>query len=341
MSKRLAGRFGYPKQHPFSVTLHPDKLDEPRHWKKPRRVFVGSMTDLFHPDVPFDFLERMWDVMWQCPQHTFLILTKRPKRLVKFIRQRACRRAFDWTDLGRSALAPEECIHFDDLVSRNQCGWFGDGDWQCLCPANNSCGEEESCSESSCPIAYEVYDRPTLERIGVAKEREEEFDKDGYLESGSGWMELHTRPRHAFAGNCWFGITAENQAQYIKRMREFRQLRWECPKETILFASLEPLLAPLDFAMPYWPESTSPEGWNPLTDTHKFQSGSTVIERRYLDWVIVGAETGPGKRRMAPEWARGVRDQCRKADVPFFLKKLTNQLTLDGAVPREFPEAAK
>ena len=53
MSKRLAGRCGYPADDPFRVTLHPERLDEPLKWKKPRRVFVCSMGDLFHPDVPF------------------------------------------------------------------------------------------------------------------------------------------------------------------------------------------------------------------------------------------------------------------------------------------------
>ena len=47
MSKRLAGRCGYPKENPFAVTLHPDKLDQPLKWKKPRMIFVCSMGDLF------------------------------------------------------------------------------------------------------------------------------------------------------------------------------------------------------------------------------------------------------------------------------------------------------
>ena len=54
MSKRLAGRFGYPAEpNNFDVTFHPDKLKDPLKWKKPQRVFVCSMSDLFHEDVPF------------------------------------------------------------------------------------------------------------------------------------------------------------------------------------------------------------------------------------------------------------------------------------------------
>lgn len=57
-----------------------DRLDEPRRWKRPRRVFVNSMSDLFHPLVPDDFVRRVFDVIAACPRHTFQVLTKRPER---------------------------------------------------------------------------------------------------------------------------------------------------------------------------------------------------------------------------------------------------------------------
>jgi protein gp37 len=79
MAKRLAGRFGYPEQPDhFKVTLHPDKLDQPYKWKKPRMIFVCSMGDLFHFDVPDDYIEEIVDVIIDNPQHIFQILTKRP-----------------------------------------------------------------------------------------------------------------------------------------------------------------------------------------------------------------------------------------------------------------------
>lgn len=67
----------------FGVTTHPDALRLPMEWKKPRRVFVNSMSDLFHPDVPTAFIASVFDVMAQCPQHTFQVLTKRPKRMAQ------------------------------------------------------------------------------------------------------------------------------------------------------------------------------------------------------------------------------------------------------------------
>lgn len=65
----------------FGLTLHPDRLDQPHRWKRPRMIFVNSMSDLFHEDVPPWFIGEVFRVMRDCPQHTFQILTKRPERM--------------------------------------------------------------------------------------------------------------------------------------------------------------------------------------------------------------------------------------------------------------------
>lgn len=78
MARRLAGRVGYPEApHHFDVTLHPERLDQPFRWKKPRRVFVCSMSDLFHRDVPGYFLAHVFNIMLRTPRHTYQVLTKR------------------------------------------------------------------------------------------------------------------------------------------------------------------------------------------------------------------------------------------------------------------------
>jgi protein gp37 len=69
----------------FGLTLHPDRVDQPRRWRRPRVVFVNSMSDLFHKDVPTEFIGRVFDVMRDCPQHTFQVLTKRPKRMSRVL----------------------------------------------------------------------------------------------------------------------------------------------------------------------------------------------------------------------------------------------------------------
>ncbi len=65
----------------FGLTVHPDALDAPLHWRKPRKVFVNSMSDLFHTDVPDGFIAAVFDTMADCDQHTFQVLTKRPQRM--------------------------------------------------------------------------------------------------------------------------------------------------------------------------------------------------------------------------------------------------------------------
>ena len=69
----------------FGVTLHPDKLEEPLHWKKPKRIFVNSMSDLFHEDIPNAYIDRIFAVMALCPQHTFQVLTKRIERALLYL----------------------------------------------------------------------------------------------------------------------------------------------------------------------------------------------------------------------------------------------------------------
>jgi protein gp37 len=66
------------------VRLHPEVLAEPFRYKKPKRIFVCSMSDLFHPDVPFEFIDQVFAVMALCPQHTFQVLTKRPERMAQY-----------------------------------------------------------------------------------------------------------------------------------------------------------------------------------------------------------------------------------------------------------------
>jgi len=63
----------------------PKVLDQPLRWRKPRRIFVNSMSDLFHEDVPFEFVAQVFWTMWNAPQHIFQILTKRPERMREFI----------------------------------------------------------------------------------------------------------------------------------------------------------------------------------------------------------------------------------------------------------------
>ena len=85
MANRLRGRYGYPADDPFRVTFHPERLKEPLRWQKPSRIFVVSMGDLFHEDVPWKDIDTIFWIIYQCKQHTFLILTKRPERMLYYM----------------------------------------------------------------------------------------------------------------------------------------------------------------------------------------------------------------------------------------------------------------
>lgn len=81
MAKRLEA-MGSPRYKAgFRLTLHDDLIDLPKRWKTPRLVFVNSMSDLFHPDVPVEFIQRVFQSMQESPQHQFQVLTKRAERL--------------------------------------------------------------------------------------------------------------------------------------------------------------------------------------------------------------------------------------------------------------------
>ncbi|NJN73960.1 MAG: phage Gp37/Gp68 family protein [Limnothrix sp. RL_2_0] len=75
----------FPKNFPngFDLTIHPDRLAQPKSWRTPSRIFVNSMSDLFHEDVPLDFICQVFSVIHSTPWHIYQILTKRPERMLE------------------------------------------------------------------------------------------------------------------------------------------------------------------------------------------------------------------------------------------------------------------
>ncbi len=80
-AERWRGIAGHPYEQGFDLRLVPAKLDEPLQWKRPRRIFVNSMSDLYHEDVPLEFIRRVFETMERAHWHSFQILTKRSGRL--------------------------------------------------------------------------------------------------------------------------------------------------------------------------------------------------------------------------------------------------------------------
>lgn len=181
-AERMAERLhamGQPNyRNGFDLTLQPQMLELPLRWRTPQTIFVNSMSDLFHDDVPLTYIQSVFDVMRRAHWHRFQVLTKRASRL-------------------------------------------------------------------------------------AALDREMEW-----------------------APNIWMGVSVES-AKYVDRIDDLRRTRAH-----VRFLSLEPLLGPLH-----------------------------GLDLRGIHWAIVGGESGPKARPMDAEWAINLRDQCRRARVPFFFKQ--------------------
>jgi protein gp37 len=87
-SERFRGTVGHPFERGFDLTLRPERLDQPLRWRAPRMIFVNSMSDLFHKEIPREFIERVFETMEAAFWHTFQVLTKRSSLMRDFLRKR-------------------------------------------------------------------------------------------------------------------------------------------------------------------------------------------------------------------------------------------------------------
>ncbi len=87
-SERFRGVEGHPFQNRFDLTLRVDRVEQPLGWKKSKMIFVNSMSDLFHKNIPLEFIEQVFVTMEQADWHVFQVLTKRSSLMKKFINER-------------------------------------------------------------------------------------------------------------------------------------------------------------------------------------------------------------------------------------------------------------
>ena len=91
-AERIAERFrdipGHPFERGFDLTLRPERLSQPFSWRRPRRVFVNSMSDLFHKKIPKEFIDRVFDTMEAADRHIFQVLTKRSSLMKNYLQHR-------------------------------------------------------------------------------------------------------------------------------------------------------------------------------------------------------------------------------------------------------------
>ena len=87
-SERFRGVKGHPFENGFDLTLRPARLEQPLHWRQPRKIFVNSMSDLFHKDIPEAFIGQVFDTMEKADWHQYQVLTKRSSLMMKFLKKR-------------------------------------------------------------------------------------------------------------------------------------------------------------------------------------------------------------------------------------------------------------
>jgi protein gp37 len=116
MTRRLQA-MGSPKYRSgFEVALHPDELHVPHRWRKPRVVFVGSMSDIFHRDVPEAFIGQVFQTMADCPRHSFQVLTKRATRLKRISS------LLNWTENVWMGVSVEDRTQISRIEHLKRCG---------------------------------------------------------------------------------------------------------------------------------------------------------------------------------------------------------------------------
>jgi protein gp37 len=87
-SERFRGARGHPFENGFDLTVRPARLKQPLHWRQPRRIFVNSMSDLFHKEVPLTFIDAVFETMEEADWHAYQVLTKRSSLMVRYLRLR-------------------------------------------------------------------------------------------------------------------------------------------------------------------------------------------------------------------------------------------------------------
>jgi protein gp37 len=286
------------------VRCHPEELDTPLRWKKPRRIFVPSMGDLFHPSVPEVFVAAVFGVMALCPQHTFLVLTKRPTRLqywVKFIDKMAT-----------SALP---LFPNDPLTWRRA---------HCLYAAAVNHGVMPS--RTAGQIEEQGWPLPNV-WLGVSCEDQATADERTPIL-------VDTPAAHRF-------LSLEPLLEEIDLSKVFGETIGQSVNCTVCGRRKQPSgrSAPMDTAGSMCDSDCT--GYRAEPFPGQLWPGETMGDFGYpghgLDWVIIGGESGPKARPCNIEWIRSIVQQCKQAAVPCFVKQvhLNGKLSIN---PDEWPE---
>lgn len=297
------------------INLAPEYiLFEPLRWKKPRTVFVNSMSDLFHEDVPDGWIMTVFEIMWRTPQHTYQILTKRSKRMREFMTK--------WYDLSGENFDEFKDARGPDAVRKAHPSGRGQ-----LFAAYLETLLERSGGKVPAGAAWPTFDWmqgmmwwpefPPNVWLGVSAERQQEAEAriPDLLATPAAVRFVSAEPLIGPVDlRRWMNDWGCERCGYGGH-----QTKDHCPNCGWRGD------APAEFApCPGCAEELSDYYACPECDASDFEGFGPTISGHTLgciDWVICGGESGPNARPMHPDWARSIRDQCAAAEVPFFFKQ--------------------
>jgi protein gp37 len=264
----------------------PEKLAEPFAWKKPRRVFVNSMSDLFHEDVPFEFIDKVFAVMASTGRHTYQVLTKRPGRAAEWY-ARVAEKGPIHANLYQSGLIDYYQRHGVDLTRPYQV------------PA------------APTPELRFLYD--SARGIDPNARIEDQSHPRLHRNDGSN----HWRPWPL--DNVHLGVSVEDQARADERIPKLLEI-----PAAVRFLSVEPMLGPIGLRE-HWYTTHNWHDWlTGKTGIGRTEDNlkSHKETGQKIDWIIVGGESGHGARPCDVVWIRSIVEQCKAAGVSVFVKQL-------------------
>lgn len=261
----------------------------PFGWKKPRRIFVNSMGDVFHEKVPDAWIDRLFAIMARCPQHTFQILTKRSKRMQEYLNEK-------WRP------APPQILQ----IGKETFELKGDTG-----PTGRRLRVEEACE-------------PLLDKFKLADTNKPELWTENDSCKAMQWA--WPLPNVWLGVSCEDQRRADERIpDLLATPAAVRFVSAEPLLGPIDFLPYLFIVTHEDDAILACPQGHD----EPLPFHDPATTPLEDIASPRLDWIIAGGESGPGARPMHPDWVRGIRDQCAAAGTAFFFKQWGEHLPWD------------
>lgn len=266
----------------FGLMLHPSRLDTPIRWKRPRRIFVNSMSDLFHPEVPDEFLDQVFAVMALAPQHIFQVLTKRPERMRAYMNEY-------WGD-----------GYTEPRYDRS------DRVWDCLVGIATQQGILKGLPADPKPEDYTAWDERRAELAAKYMKWPLPNVWLGTSVENARWRTRITELRHTPAAVRF--LSCEPLLGPLV-CPECKGWGWDAISDPSDPTGMTAMQVPCPGSRRYGFVQGGLHGHHDLDLTG-------------VDWVIVGGESGEGAREMSEEWVRDIVRSCRDQDVWPFVKQM-------------------